>query len=866
MRKVKNNKWIRHLAAKSFQASKTRNRIAVLAIALTSMLFTSLFTIGMGAMESFQRETMRQVGGDSHGVIKNITREQYEKLKCDPLIVESADCIILADKIKNPEFLKRHVEAWYIPEYHYAHWFIDIIEGRAPKEPDEILMDEVSLELLGLEPKAGQKVTLQMLIKSSVGEVVDRTFTVTGVIKADSALNVGFAYMAKSYLTAYQEELQYTYDKDFSDTGAIKMDVNFANSMFIQEKLNQVITNAGYSCVNTEPEYIESNANWAYVSDGASTDPLTMGAIICGLFLIILTGYLIIYNIFQISVIRDIRFYGLIKTIGTTGKQIKRMIHFQAIRLCLFGIPLGLLTGFFIGKEIVPAVMAISSFEGNDVVVSVNPWILIGATLFSLLTVWISTGKPARIAAKVSPVEAVRFSENNGKGRKKKKSTDGGKLWKMSLSNLGRSKSKTVFVILSLSLAVILLNSVYTISHSFDMDTYLKKFVSSDFLVGNAVYFGQDYYLGAEEGIEEERLSDSFLEYCEQLDGVEEGGRLYGNMVDIGLRKDSWEIPSYTPVDENGNAGFYFGGGFIPFNQTIDGDYVTETYGMEEFFYKELEIYKGETDLEIIKEKLETGKYVLAAVTTDDNNYVEEDSVLLQPGDKVVLTYGEGKTREFEVLSLIKANYYGLSNRMRGFFSLYTSADTFQEMASAQCLMTYAFNAEDDKEASIAAALENYTTTEEPLMHYESKQYWVDSFSDMTDLFTLIGGVLTLVITMIGILNFINSILTGIVTRQQEFAMLQAIGMTRKQLNRMLTLEGIYYALATIGASLLLGSLVSVTALKALSQGLWFMKYHFTIVPMLFVYPALLLLGIVVPKGVLLLEKKKSVVERLRKE
>lgn len=167
MRKVKNRAIIRKLSDKGFRANKTRNLIAVLAIALTTLLFSSLFTIALGTIENFQRETMRQSGGDCHGVIKDVSWEQYEKLKTHPLIKESAPCILVADAIKNPEFLKRHVEAWYYPAYHYKHCFVEIIDGEAPKKADEILLDETSLKLLGKEPKAGQRVTLQMQIRQS---------------------------------------------------------------------------------------------------------------------------------------------------------------------------------------------------------------------------------------------------------------------------------------------------------------------------------------------------------------------------------------------------------------------------------------------------------------------------------------------------------------------------------------------------------------------------------------------------------------------------------------------------------------------------------------------------------------------------
>ena len=141
MRKVKNKAVIRKLSDKSFGANKTRNIIAALAIALTTMLFTVIFTIGIGTVESFQRQTMRQSGGDSHGTLKNLTREEYEKLKDHPLIKECAPCMAVADEVRNPEFLKRHMEMWYYPQYHYEHCFIEIIDGKAPEKADEVLMD-----------------------------------------------------------------------------------------------------------------------------------------------------------------------------------------------------------------------------------------------------------------------------------------------------------------------------------------------------------------------------------------------------------------------------------------------------------------------------------------------------------------------------------------------------------------------------------------------------------------------------------------------------------------------------------------------------------------------------------------------------
>ncbi len=864
MRKVKNQKVIRNLSDKSFRASRTRNTIAVLAIALTSMLFTTLFTIGLGSVENFQQQTMRQSGGDSHGVIKDITMEEYEALKDHPLIKESAACEVLADNVANPEFLKRHVELWYVPEYHYPHRYLEIEEGRAPEKADEVLVDEVTMELLGLPKKTGQEITLSLQVGMADPAAKDRTFTVTGILRADPAMNTGFVITSEDYLTKYAEEIKAAEREEYAMTGRIDMDVNFSNSFNIQKKLEQVITESGYSVTEGDKNYLSSNVNWAYVSDSAQSDPMTMGAVAGGLFIILLTGYLIIYNVFQISVVKDIRYYGLLKTIGTTGRQIRKIVRRQAWKLAVAGIPLGLVTGFFVGKGIVPLVVERSAYQGSDVQVSLNPWIFAGAILFSLATVWISTRKPARIAGRVSPIEAVRYTEDQNEKKKEKKGTDGGKLWRMALSNLARSKGRTVIVILSLSLSVILLNSIFTVTSSFSMDQFLKKFVVSDFLIANAEYFNSEYY-GVKEGIEEISLSESFIRACEEEDGFERGGRLYMSN-EVGLEAETYQPTENVMTDENGEFYNMFGSEKVPYQRNEDGNYRTTFYGLEDYPLEKAEPFEGETDLSVIKEKLATGKYLLGAVATDDNDQVIEDEIYYHAGDHVTLVMKDGEKREFEILSLIKENYYGLTNRMGSQFAFYTTADVFLSMESPDYLMSYEFDVEDGREAQFEEFLENYTTTQEPLMHYESKQKWLDEFNGLTGLFTLVGGVLTMVVGVIGILNFVNATLTGIVTRKREFAIMEAIGMTKRQLTRMLMLEGLYYAGFTILCSLAGGCLLSVTLVRILADGMWFMEYQFILWPMLIVFPILLLLGVLVPYLAYLPQRRESVVSVISRE
>ena len=123
----------------------------------------------------------------------------------------------------------------------------------------------------------------------------------------------------------------------------------------IQGQMEQVDTDLGYTWDSyTDPNSVRIGVNWGYTSSQLESqlDPELMIAIAAFLMLVIFTGYLIIYNIFQISVAGDIRFYGLLKTIGTTPRQLKRIIRQQALLLCLIGIPAGLLLGYGIGAAV----------------------------------------------------------------------------------------------------------------------------------------------------------------------------------------------------------------------------------------------------------------------------------------------------------------------------------------------------------------------------------------------------------------------------------------------------------------------------------------------------------------------------------
>ncbi len=162
---------------------------------------------------------------------------------------------------------------------------------------------------------------------------------------------------------------------------------------------------------------LNNGQEWKTVFDiQEENDDTSVVTIICVLlmgFIITASGYLLIYNVMYISITKDIRFYGMLKTIGSSPSQIKRIVNMQAGTLSLFGIPIGILLGTITSFVTVPFAIKMASSGNNGAMpsdISFNPFIYIGTILFALLTVYVSCRKPARYAGKVSPVEALKYN------------------------------------------------------------------------------------------------------------------------------------------------------------------------------------------------------------------------------------------------------------------------------------------------------------------------------------------------------------------------------------------------------------------------------------------------------------------------
>ena len=880
--RVKNRKTIWNLSLRSFRASGKRNVIAAAAIALTTLLFTSLFTIVMSLNSSYQTYTFRQIGGYAHGTFKDVTEEQAQDISGHRKVKATGERIV-AGTISDGVFAKVPAEISYMDSNNTKWSYIELEEGREPEAENEIIMDKAALELLGVTPEIGAEISLtyQISDKNQNGGSRTDTFVLAGWWEYDSISPVHFINVSRTYVKNLEKEME----KEGMEPFRTDLSVMLPSSMNIDGTMEEIEKDLGYQREDPDAgNYVNYGVNWGYTSTQAESelDPGMVIAMAAFLILVIFTGYLIIYNIFQISVTGDIRYYGLLKTIGVTPRQLKRIIRQQALLLCTIGCPLGLAVGWAVGYLLVPVVIEKSSLGEISARVSSSPVIFIVSALFAVVTVLLSCGRPGRMAAKVSPVEAVKYTESGNFSRRQRRSRGAG-IGRMALANLGRNKKKTVLVVVSLSLSVVLLAVTFQFTGGFSMEKYLAEKTCADFIVGSTDYFR---FRG---GRPDSGISEETVKMIQANTEIERGGQAWAV---------SGEDPKVWMSEEQFRENAYGASGEM-IRQELSyrerrGEKIEaslQVEGMDNALLEKLTVLAG--DIKPLQDP--EAKAIAVTVDTDDYGNPEGGDAAPQPGEKLTVTYvdegyyedsrtGEPVTDatpeeyiryhiekshdvEYTVCAVVTVPYqisfrYGLMYSMEAVMGTeQLRRDSGTELES----LLYMFDT-PDREAEKAAEtfLAGMTAGETSGLMYESKDLVRKDFQGFQQMFLLLGGALCAIVSIVGILNFFNAILTGILARRREFAMLQAVGMTGKQLKKMLMEEGLIYAGTTILISLVLILAMEPLTGRMLESMFWFFEYHFSVTAVFVTAPVFLFLGVALPLAVYRSIAKLTIVERLR--
>ena len=851
MKKVANRRAIRTLSYRTMGEKKWKNMIAVLAIALTSLLFTALFTVGSSMVESIQEGIFRQIGTCAHGGYKYLTWEEYERIKAAGGYKDISFDII-AGFGANPELNKIQTEIRYAEDA-MAKWSYSYPQqGRMPNEINEIAASSKVLEALGVPLEIGAKVPLSISTHDREGKekILNEEFVLSGFWYSNDASHAQEVWIAEEYLDTHIDLLEQNYNERerekglYSAEGSIQASIWFDSSYDIESKMEELTVRAGFS-----EDEVRISVNWGYAA--SSVDAMTLALGIGILAVIILSGYLIIYNIFYINVSTDIRYYGLLKTIGTTGRQLRRMVRIQAFMLSVMGIPLGLLSGWFVGKMVLPYMnQALNGVKGE---VSLNPWIFAGSAAFSLLVVWLSCIRPCRLASKVSPIEAVRYVEN---GQYKKKEKKSGKVtaWSLAAANMGRNKRKAAVVIASLSLCLILLNGTYCLVKGFSFDKYVKDYLLEDLQVSHFSSVNMTAQ-GDFEAVPEE-----LMEEISKIPGVESVKTLRYKGGTLRITEEAMERfrAYYGSEDKKDNVVFQ------SIVQEMEESGITHgnSYCLQDELLSVIEVTEGVYD----PEKFRQGGYALLAGDRDSVHWIH-------PGDKITLgNYeidGEQDSiqppRELEVMAVVKLPYAaGTKFLTLGGAAFILSQEDFEGLYESRGYLHGCISVEPEKEKEIIAAVSEMLSENYPDLVLITKDSLRKEFAAETRMFSVIGGLLSFILGLIGVLNLVNAMITSILSRKQEFAMMQAVGMTGKQLEQMLAMEGIWYGLWTLLISATLGNVVSYGMIYLMGKNMNYFMWSFHILPLAVSVPVIAVLSLALPVICYHTLCKKSIIERLR--
>ena len=420
------------------------------------------------------------------------------------------------------------------------------------------------------------------------------------------------------------------------------------------------------------------------------------------------------------------------------------------------------------------------------------------------------------------------------------------------------------------------------------MDRYLASKSAVDFIVGDAAYFQTGSgFSSTDEAVPENVIADIDAE-----GGITQSGRIYGQVSSVQeFVSEDWFCQNngqWYPAEyldqmveqaEHNEAG-----------QIVDR---AQLYGMEDFPLSKLTVLEG--DLSALSDP--TKNAIAAVYATDDYGDPEAQSHWAKVGDKVHLRYvaeyeyyytDTGEVIPQEEVDAAYASGVSVSSRAKTYRDVeYTvaaavtipgsidyrfygadqfvlGAEQFKQDSQTDSVMTYVFDVEDGTDSEMEAFLADYTENVQPLFDYESKATYQAEFDSMRSMFLTLGCALSLIIGLVGILNFLNAVLTGIITRKHEFAVLQAIGMTGKQLRHMLMLEGLYYALLAMAVSTVLSVTLGPLIGAGCANVFWFFVYKFSVLPLAVLLPVFILLGLAIPLVTYRGTARQSIVERLR--
>ncbi|MER0280475.1 FtsX-like permease family protein [Clostridioides difficile] len=678
----------------------------------------------------------------------------------------------------------------------------EFVKGKLPTKENEIVLDRGALKALGYSNKnLGEKIKISYNDYKS-DKRIEKEFIITGILKTSEISEAGKFYTAIISET-YMKNTRDMSQEDFN----IYVKLNDKSNLSIEQaksKLNKVANDIGLDTVN-----VAVNEN--YINALKPDMETIMGGVFVGL-VIVLSSILVIYNIFYISIVTKVQEFGKLRAIGATKKQVKNIVFKEGFILAGIAIPIGTILGYALSNIIIKSVMDI------DVKSSQLPVILL-VIIISFMSVVLSLLKPMKVASKVSIVDAVRYTGNKISNKNKRKGYKNINLKRLSQANLERNKKRTYMTLVSLILSGTIFITVSTALESFDAEKMARANFPYDIEVSLAGY-EMDSDKNPKNNLNilqmNNPLSKDFLNQIKDIEGIKkiESAR----SVKVGM--DDYDVEFkhdlLQSVDENDVKALN--------NNLVDG--------------------------KINFERLQTGdEIVITHVDTAKEMGVKA-------GDKIKLTLYDGDKiikKEFKVQAIAMGSpSFGIGKDF---------IDRTLKHDSTSSLGIYT---EEGKYQEIKDSIKKIAKSN-GFLETDFLDSRVESNKAVISFIKIMGYTLTGIIGVIGFMNLVNTMITSIVTRKKELGMLQAIGLTNKQLVKMLNSEAIYYTSRMMIGSILSGGILGYIAVIFLKKtGLSYATYALPIVPILLMAVCILIAQFITTYLIGKSFNKESLIDRVR--
>lgn len=798
------------LAVANLKTNKSRTILISISIMLTTMLLTVIALSGYGLVKE-QKVNAGKRYGEHFGGFVRVDNEIYEKMKIHGEFLDVGRMANFASvSLENADG-----SLSYMDETAQKLGHASTSEGTFPVKENEIAGQKGFFERAGLaNPRIGDSVSVTCRIGD--GEFTTKDFVISGFLaesEANELRKTYGAYVSEAFYenTVPEENRSYNVvfrvrgEEELNEDQMVEKIENLAEELGIDK--TQVVINTAYLMWLLDP----------------GLETISICSVIA--ILVVLFSALVIYNIFYVGIIQKVQEYGKLRALGTTKRQIKSILLKEGMILAGIGAAAGLLLGTLVSniffQWLIGEMYKELSMTDMETVSVFNLPLMLLTAVISFITVYVSLRKPMRVAAGISPVEAMRYQEDSVKGKGTRKGYSAVNVRRLTMSNLERNKKRTLTTIFTMGLScvmfVVIANVAGNMDAEFDARKQVEKgdfYITLDCDVNDTAYPENNL-----NHVQQQKLmSDEWLDQIRSIDGV----------TKVETRK------AIRALRENVNG--------------EEDELYTWVPVLSKEDYQKLETERGTIDYDSVNKNQE--------IVFASDYWMDTYGYKL--GDKVKLTFYDGD-REIPMTFTLAG-----STEANSMFVL--TEEQLQAMDLTEDMTTDVWvSCEKDKLVSVQSALEQMTG--------ESEYYALTTYQDAYKLsnmsiamtkgaaYALLG-----IIGVIGFMNMANTLITSIITRRRELGILQAIGMTKKQLNRMLQMEGLVFTIGTLLVSLSLGNVLGYLAWFKCKAGhvIGISTYSVPVAELLVMAGILLVLQAVLSGYMSSYLQKEALIERIR--